>query len=89
MSLEGSEDTAHSAVVTDHAFEPDGEWWGLCKHCHLAESTHQSTKSPGLPDPPNYRCPECVSIRDMGGEMPHKAGECPRLEMKDARPDEC
>lgn len=29
--------------VTDHAFEPKGEWWTLCKHCNKAESAHAET----------------------------------------------
>lgn len=26
--------------ITDHAFEPKGEWWTLCVHCNFAESAH-------------------------------------------------
>lgn len=29
--------------VTDHPFEPKGEWWTLCKHCNKAESAHAET----------------------------------------------
>jgi hypothetical protein len=29
--------------VTDHAFEPKGEWYTLCRHCNLAESAHRET----------------------------------------------
>lgn len=29
--------------VTDHAFEPKGEWWTLCRHCNKAESAHAET----------------------------------------------
>lgn len=29
--------------ITDHAFEPKGEWWTLCKHCNFAESAHANT----------------------------------------------
>lgn len=29
--------------VTDHAFEPKGAWYTLCKHCNLAESAHRET----------------------------------------------
>lgn len=38
-------DTAHSAVVTSHPFEPrdPSQPWGLCKVCRLAESTHATT----------------------------------------------
>jgi hypothetical protein len=31
------------SITTDHPFEPKGEWWSLCKHCNLAESTHAET----------------------------------------------
>jgi 5-methylcytosine-specific restriction endonuclease McrA len=31
------------SIVKDHKFEPRGEWWTLCKHCHLAESAHAET----------------------------------------------
>jgi hypothetical protein len=31
------------SIITDHPFEPKGEWWSLCRHCNLAESTHQET----------------------------------------------
>jgi hypothetical protein len=84
MEDEVAPDTAHSAMITDHEFEPDGEWWARCgvvvngKKCHLAESAHHITNSIGLENPPGYRCPECVAIRDMGGEMPHEEGKCPR-----------
>lgn len=29
--------------ITDHAFEPRGEWWTLCKHCTRAEAAHAET----------------------------------------------
>lgn len=29
--------------VTNHAFEPKGAWYTLCKHCNLAESAHAET----------------------------------------------
>lgn len=36
--------------ITDHPFEPKGEWWSLCgfrkdngRFCNLAESAHQET----------------------------------------------
>lgn len=32
------------SVITDHEFEPKGEWWSLCKHCNLAESAHKKAK---------------------------------------------
>jgi hypothetical protein len=31
------------SITTDHPFEPRDEWWSLCKHCNLAESTHSET----------------------------------------------
>lgn len=31
------------AIISDHAFEPRGEWWSLCKHCPLAEAAHAET----------------------------------------------
>lgn len=31
------------SITTDHPFEPKAEWWSLCKHCNLAESTHAET----------------------------------------------
>lgn len=29
--------------ITDHAFEPKGAWYTLCKHCNFAESAHRET----------------------------------------------
>jgi hypothetical protein len=31
------------AIITDHKFEPMGEWWTRCKHCRLAEAAHAET----------------------------------------------
>jgi hypothetical protein len=31
------------AIIRDHAFEPRGEWWTLCKICSLAEAAHTET----------------------------------------------
>lgn len=31
------------AIIADHAFEPRGAWYTLCKHCKLAESAHKET----------------------------------------------
>jgi len=31
------------SVISDHSFEPKGEWYTLCKHCNLAESAHKET----------------------------------------------
>lgn len=39
---EVAHDTTPSGV-TDHPFEPKGEWWTLCKHCNKAESAHAET----------------------------------------------
>lgn len=33
--------------VTDHAFEPRGEWYTLCKYCRLSEAAHQETTLTG------------------------------------------
>ena len=32
------------SVITDHLYEPKGEWWSLCRHCNLAESAHAESK---------------------------------------------
>lgn len=37
-----SHDTS-PAIITDHPFEPRGEWWTLCKICSLAEAAHAET----------------------------------------------
>lgn len=29
--------------ITDHAFEPRGEWYTLCAYCGLAEAAHAET----------------------------------------------
>ena len=34
------------SIIISHAFEARGEWWTLCKHCHLAESAHLETTNP-------------------------------------------
>lgn len=31
------------AIISDHAFEPRGEWWSLCRHCSLAMSAHKES----------------------------------------------
>jgi hypothetical protein len=31
------------AIISDHPFEPRGEWWSLCKHCGLAQAAHSSS----------------------------------------------
>lgn len=31
------------SIVHDHAYEPSGEWWSLCKHCGLAQAAHSSS----------------------------------------------
>jgi hypothetical protein len=31
------------AEIRDHAFEPRGAWYTLCKHCDLAEAAHSET----------------------------------------------
>jgi hypothetical protein len=31
------------AIISDHAFEPRGEWYTLCKHCGLAMPAHSET----------------------------------------------
>jgi len=40
---ERAKEVAHDETpsgITDHAFEPKGEWWSLCLHCNLAASAH-------------------------------------------------
>jgi hypothetical protein len=29
--------------ITDHAFEPRGEWYTLCRHCGFARAAHQDS----------------------------------------------
>lgn len=31
------------AIISDHPFEPRGEWWSLCRHCGLAMPAHAET----------------------------------------------
>jgi hypothetical protein len=31
------------SIITNHPFDPKGEWWSLCKHCNCAESAHLET----------------------------------------------
>lgn len=31
------------AIINDHAFEPRGEWYTVCKHCGLAAAAHSET----------------------------------------------
>jgi hypothetical protein len=33
--------------IIDHAFEPRGEWYTLCKHCRLSEAAHMVTTLTG------------------------------------------
>jgi hypothetical protein len=37
------------AIISDHPFEPRGEWWSLCKHCGLAQPAHNETTPAGRP----------------------------------------
>lgn len=39
------------SVIVDHAFEPKGEWWSLCKHCNRAESAHSDTTQVDIQKP--------------------------------------
>lgn len=36
-------DIVDPAIISDHAFEPRGEWYTLCKHCSLAQAAHAET----------------------------------------------
>lgn len=38
-----SHDTSDPAIITDHPFEPEGEWYSLCKHCRLAQAAHSTS----------------------------------------------
>lgn len=31
------------AIINDHAFEPKGAWFTLCRHCNLGEAAHSET----------------------------------------------
>lgn len=31
------------AIINDHAFEPRGQWWSLCKYCGLAQAAHSES----------------------------------------------
>lgn len=31
------------AIINDHAFDPRGKWWDLCKHCGLARASHRDS----------------------------------------------
>lgn len=33
-------DNSAPAIITDHPFEPRGEWWTRCRRCDLAEAAH-------------------------------------------------
>jgi hypothetical protein len=47
--LEGGDDVtdhgegATPAMIHNHAFAPDGDWWTTCRQCGLAEAAHLST----------------------------------------------
>jgi hypothetical protein len=57
--LDGA-DTAHSAIVEDHPYEPKNpdQPWSLCKHCNLAQATHQETTGEYKVDAPIAVPPE-------------------------------
>lgn len=38
-------DTSASAQVTDHVFQPAGEWWSVCKICRLGRAAHASVEN--------------------------------------------
>jgi len=66
-------------IVKDHPFIPaNGNYWDLCKTCHLAPSAHaESTVSLDIAAT-NYRCPDCVT----SGINP-----CPHQTKREARPE--
>lgn len=35
------------SLITDHAFEPRGEWYTLCIHCRRSEAAHAETTLTG------------------------------------------
>jgi len=43
-------DTHASAQITDHAFEPVGEWWSVCKHCRIGRAAHAEAVSSEVTD---------------------------------------
>jgi hypothetical protein len=51
------------AIISDHAFEPRGEWWDLCRHCGLAMASHEETTI----DPKDHIAPH-VSIEYYGDD---------------------
>jgi hypothetical protein len=32
------------AIITAHAFVPEGQWWSTCRHCGLAEAAHLTSE---------------------------------------------
>lgn len=77
-------DTAHSAVITEHAFVAE-LWWDACAICGLSMAAHRavltdtlSSMEVELSELP-YRCPACVWASEFRKAEPHK-GECPHGE---------
>lgn len=31
------------SIIEDHPYEPEDEWWSLCKVCRLAQAAHSSS----------------------------------------------
>lgn len=46
MALQEDREKVHDeapAIISDHKFDPKGEWYSLCCVCNLAESAHAET----------------------------------------------
>jgi hypothetical protein len=59
--------------ITDHAFEPRGEWYTLCKHCRLSEAAHRETTLTGEE---HLHFPHAsVEVTPIGRERFHYLGD--------------
>jgi hypothetical protein len=59
-----------TSAISDHRYQPRGEWWSVCRFCGLAEAAHARSAV-------RRRCLDCdVTLVDT---EPLRCGGCIRL----------
>lgn len=71
-------DEAPSNIV-DHAFEPSGAWWSLCKHCNLAQAAHLETTIDSLEEIKKDHIAAYGEVKYATDGMRQRAEELERL----------
>jgi len=83
-------DTIHASIVTDHAFEPKGDWYTLCKHCNLGESAHRETSIEPFGGNPPHRARRGEPPVPVTNDSPRWSGElCKTCDSEMVRTGNC